>query len=193
MLEALPEGDYEVFTDTSLEPGSLTYGEYLIPGKVEQEVLIYSHTCHPSLANDNLSGLVVNSHLAKHLAHTDNYYSYRFVFGPGTIGSISWLAQHEEYLSNIHCGLVSVLLGGDNAFTYKRSRSGNAGIDAVVAYVLEEMRLAHTITDFEPYGYDERQFGSPGIALDVGRITRAPNNSFPEYHSSAENPDVVSE
>lgn len=192
-LQALPEGEYEVCIDTTLEPGALSYGEYIIPGKVDKEVLVFSHVCHPSLANDNLSGLAVNSYLARWLAETDNYYTYRFVFAPGTIGSITWLAMNEATLPKVHCGLVSVLLGGDTPFTYKKSRAGNAEIDAVVPFVLEEREQPYDVIDFEPYGYDERQFGSPGIALDVGRLTRAPNNEFSEYHSSADNLAFVSE
>lgn len=191
-LELLPDGDYDVFIDSTLEPGGLSYGEYLIPGEIEKEVLVFSHVCHPSLANDNLSGLVVNSFLAQRLAEADNYYTYRFVFAPGAIGSITWLAMNEDMLRRVHCGLVSVLLGGDNRFTYKKSRAGNAEIDTVVPFVLEENQQPHDVIDFEPYGYDERQFGSPGIALNVGRLTRAPNNEFPEYHSSADNLAFVS-
>lgn len=191
-LELLPDGDYDVFIDSTLEPGGLSYGEYLIPGEIEKEVLVFSHVCHPSLANDNLSGLVVNSFLAQRLADADNYYTYRFVFAPGAIGSITWLAMNEDMLRRVHCGLVSVLLGGDNRFTYKKSRAGNAEIDTVVPFVLEENQQPHDVIDFEPYGYDERQFGSPGIALNVGRLTRAPNNEFPEYHSSADNLAFVS-
>jgi len=191
-LEALPEGDYEIYIDSTLQPGALSYGEFIIPGKVDKEVLVFSHLCHPSLANDNLSGLVVNSFLARQLAESDNFYTYRFVFAPGTIGSITWLATNEALLPRVHCGLVSVLLGGDNRFTYKKSRTGNAEIDDIVPFVLEELDQPYDAIDFEPYGYDERQFGSPGIALDVGRLTRAPNNQFPEYHSSADNLAFVS-
>lgn len=192
LRERLPDGEYEVRIDTTLEPGSLSYGEFAIPGAADEEILIYSHCCHPSLANDNLSGLVVNTHLAKWLSQRDNHYGYRFVFGPGTIGSICWLSLNESRLLRIVAGLVSVLLGGGHPFTYKTTRDGDAGIDEVVRYVLEHSGSEHRIVDFEPYGYDERQFNSPGIALAAGRLSRAPNGAFDEYHSSADNPDFVS-
>lgn len=191
--ERLPDGEYEVYIDTTLEPGGLSYAECVIPGASNEEILIYSHCCHPSLANDNLAGLVVNTHLADRLSRQENHYTYRFVFGPGTIGSISWLAQNESQLPQIAAGLVSVLLGGEHSFTYKTTRSGNEVIDDVVRYVLEESGIEHRIVDFDPYGYDERQFNSPGISLPVGRLTRAPNGGFDEYHSSADNPAFVSE
>lgn len=188
-LAAMPEGEYEVCIDSELAPGHLSYAQCVLPGASEQEVLIYSHTCHPSLANDNLSGLAVCAALAQWLRNRERRYTYRFVFGPGTIGSITWLANNQESLAKIAHGLVLVLVGDDGAFTWKRSRSGNSEIDAVVETVLDG--VDHRVEDFFPYGYDERQFCSPGIDLPAGRLSRSANNCYPEYHSSADNLDLV--
>ena len=189
---SLPEGDYEVCIDSSLKEGHLTYGEVLLKGQSEEEILISTHICHPSLCNDNLSGIAVCTHLAKLLTNTDHYYSYRFLFIPGTIGAIAWLAKNEKKLEKIKFGLVTSLLGLDDVFTYKRTRSGNEAIDKVVEYILKQNTPNHKIIDFIPYGYDERQFCSPGINLAVGNITRVPYSEYPEYHTSADNMDLVS-
>lgn len=189
---ALPEGRYEVCVDTTLDPaGSLTYGELLLPGSSNEEVLISSHCCHPSLANDNLSGIVVATFLARHLAAQAHHYSYRFVFVPGTIGSITWLSRNRETVSRIGHGLVSTLLGGPGAFTYKKSRRSTAEIDRIVALALRDAKLPHTIRPFSPYGYDERQYCSPGFNLPVGCLSRTPFGEFPEYHTSADDLDFV--
>jgi aminopeptidase-like protein len=188
---ALADEEYEVCIDSSLKPGSLTYGETFIPGRTDEEVLIYTHTCHPALANDNLSGLVVTATLAKLLASRECRYSYRFVFGPGTIGSITWLSRNQKRLPRIKHGLVVVLVGDPGSLTYKRSRYGNAEIDRAAQQVLGATGRAHRMVDFSPYGYDERQFGSPGINLPVGRLTRTPNGEYPEYHTSADDLELV--
>jgi aminopeptidase-like protein len=183
LLESLPEGDYDVVVDTTLEDGSLTYGELLLPGRSEEEVLFSTHVCHPSLANDNLSGIAVATRLAEVLAGRSRRYSYRFLFVPGTVGPISWLARNEEDVHRIRAGLVLTLLGRPGGFVYKRSRRGQAEIDAVAAHVLGE---SGELRDFDPYGYDERQYCSPGFDLPVGRLTRTPHGEFPEYHTSAD-------
>jgi len=191
MLEKLPDDTYEVVIDSTLEPGNLTYGEVLIPGKSTDECIIYTHTCHPSLCNDNLSGLAVCARLAAWLAERDNQLTYRIVFAPGTIGSITWLAQHEDVLPRIKHGLVVALVGNDQPLQYKRSRSGYADIDRVVtAYLNNEMPDA-TLIDFSPWGYDERQFGSPGFNLPVGRLTRSAEEGYPEYHTSADDLSLI--
>ena len=181
------EQEYEVLIDSSLKDGHLTYGEFCLPGEEEAEVLISSHLCHPSLADDNLSGLAVAVALAQHLAGTPRRYSYRFLFIPGTIGSITWLAQNEETLSRIRHGLVLTCVGDASDLTYKRSRSGDAEIDRTFAHVLKHSGEPHSVIDFSPYGYDERQYCSPGINLPVGCLRRARHGEFPEYHTSADN------
>jgi len=185
-LEALPEGEYEVFIDSSLEDGHLTYGEYFLPGKTEEEVLLSTHICHPSLANDNLSGISLLTFLAAALNQESRHYSYRFLFIPGTIGAITWLALNEEKTPNIRHGLVASLLGDAGGFTYKRSRRGDAGIDRAAGHVLKHCGHPYQIIDFFPYGYDERQFNSPGFDLPVGNLSRSQFATFPEYHTSAD-------
>jgi aminopeptidase-like protein len=187
----LPDDEYEVCIDSTLQPGSLTYGEYVLAGNSREEVVIYTHTCHPSLANDNLSGLAVVTLLAQQLATMPRRYSYRFIFGPGTIGSITWLSRNEDHLARIRHGLVVALVGDSGPFTYKRSRRGSAQIDRVVVRALHDGDVPWSAVDFEPYGYDERQFCSPGVNLPVGRLTRASNGAYPEYHTSADNLDFI--
>jgi aminopeptidase-like protein len=190
-LLALSEGEYEVFIDSSLEDGHLTYGEYYLRGETESEVLISTHICHPSLANDNLSGVAVAAFLAKHLSKLSLKYSYRFLFIPGTIGSIAWLSLNESQVSRIKHGLVFTCLGDPGKYTYKKSRRGDAEIDRAVIEVLKKSGDTFEIREFSPYGYDERQFCSPGFNLPVGCFMRTPHAQYPEYHTTADNLDLV--
>jgi aminopeptidase-like protein len=189
-LDALPQGDYEICIDSSLKPGHLTYGEVLIPGELSEEVLISCHICHPSLANDNLSGMAIAAHLARHLQSLSLRYSYRFLFIPATIGSITWLSRNEEAVEKVRHGLVLACLGDAGALTYKRSRQGDSTIDRAAIHVLAQHSESEVLK-FSPYGYDERQFCSPGFNLPVGRLSRTPHGCFPEYHTSADNLDFV--
>lgn len=190
-LTSLQDGSYEVVVDSELANGSLTYGEYLIKGKTVDEVLISTHVCHPSLCNDNLSGIAVCTQLAKIVKELKPHFSYRFLFIPGTIGAITWLARNEDKIQNIRYGLVTSLLGLDSIFTYKRSRQPNTRINRIVEHVLSKIPGSRTI-DFIPYGYDERQFCSPGYNLPVGNLTRIPFGEYPEYHTSADNLNLIS-
>lgn len=185
-LQALEPGDYEVSIDSSLEDGSLTYGECLIAGRSEEEVLISVHACHPSLANDNLSGISVATALAETLLQHDLEYSYRFLFIPGTIGAVTWLARNREAADHIRHGLVLTCIGDAGGFHYKKSRQGNAEIDRVMAHVLRHCGETAEVLDFSPYGYDERQYCSPGFNLPVGCLMRSVWGTFPEYHTSAD-------
>lgn len=187
----LEEGDYEVMIDSSLEKGFLTYGEYYIKGKIDEEVLISTHICHPSLANDNLSGIALSAYLANFLKNEDPYYSYRFLFIPGTIGSITWLSLNEGSIEKIKYGLVLTLLGDNNRFNYKKARRSDAQINTIVEYCLQQTGNKYKITEFYPYGYDERQFCSPGYNLPVGRLSRSEHGQFPEYHTSADNLNFI--
>ncbi len=188
-LGQLKEEEYEVCIDSSLKDGSLTYAEFLIPGQAPEEVLISCHTCHPSLCNDNLSGIAVATFLAKALNSMSGLrFSYRFLFIPGTIGSITWLARNLENLGKIKHGLVLANMGDPGGFVYKKSRRGNAEIDRAMAHLLSG---CGEVREFEPYGYDERQFCSPGINLPVGCLSRTPFGEFEEYHTSADNLDFV--
>lgn len=183
----LSEGTYEVKIDSSLKEGYLTYGEFYIPGEIEEEVLISVHICHPSLANDNLSGVSVAAYLADHIAKKKSVYSYRFLFIPGTIGSITWLHKNRQNVKNVKYGLVLTLLGDEGAFNYKKSRDGNAKIDELVEYCLNTSQMDYNIMEFYPYGYDERQYCSPGFNMPLGRLSRSNHGEFPEYHSSGDN------
>jgi len=178
--------------DSSLQPGSLTYGELLLPGDSKREVLVFTHACHPSLANDNVSGLAITAAFAQWLADRPRRYSWRFVFGPGTIGSLCWLRNNEQNLGLVEHGLVLGLLGDDASWTYKKSRRGTAPIDAIVPHVLRELDPQSRVIDFEPYGYDERQLCSPGFNLPVGRLNRSVNDGYPQYHSSADDLTLIS-
>jgi aminopeptidase-like protein len=188
---AMKEGEYEVWIDSSLENGNLTYGECYLPGQTTDEVLISCHACHPSLANDNLSGLSVATFLAKLLSQCDRRYSYRFLFIPGTIGAITWLAQNRGTAGRIQYGLVLTSVGDSGGFHYKKSRRGNAEIDRATAHVLKHQGEPSEILEFSPYGYDERQYCSPGFNLPVGCLMRSIWGTFPEYHTSADNLDFI--
>ncbi|MDF7806299.1 DUF4910 domain-containing protein [Pontiellaceae bacterium B12219] len=192
-FQSLEEGDYEVFIDSELEPGSLTYGELLIPGRSDKEVLFVTHVCHPSLCNDNLSGIAIATKLIQQLAARDLKYSCRILFLPATIGAITWLSRNREKLDRIQLGLVLCLLGDAGPLHYKKSRQGNAQIDRVMQRVLNASGQEFQTLEFSPYGYDERQFCSPAFNLPIGRLSRAVHGEFPEYHSSADNPDFVNE
>ncbi|MGH3113847.1 MAG: DUF4910 domain-containing protein, partial [Gaiellaceae bacterium] len=188
-LEALDNGTYEVVIDSTLAPGSLTYGECLLPGQSEDEIVLTTHVCHPSLANDNVSGIVVLAELGAALAELPRRYSYRLLFIPGTIGSVTWLARNEGGLSRVVGGLVIACVGDSAPLTYKRSRRGDAPVDRAGAHVVA--RRGGRLLDFVPWGWDERQFNSPGFDIPVGCLTRSLEGEFPEYHSSADDLDLI--
>lgn len=187
----LQDDTYEVVIDSTLSPGSLTYGKLVLPGATADEVIISTHICHPSMCNDNLSGIVVATMLARALHDRPRRYTYRFLFVPGTIGSITWLALHQEQLDRIKHGLVISNLGDPSGFTYKRTRTGTCEIDRVVEHALAEQGTAYRVIDYVPYGYDERQFNSPGILLPVGAFWRSQYDTYPQYHTSGDNLDFV--
>lgn len=191
-MDSLEEGEYEVVIDASLKDGSLTYGEYFIQGETDEEVLLSCHCCHPSLCNDNLSGIAVISALAKALTPLTLRYSYRFLFIPGMIGSITWLARNESIVARIKHGLVVSGVGDLGQLHYKRSRRGDAEIDRAAEHVLKHSGRPYQIRDFSPYGYDERQYCSPGFNLAVGALTRTPHGQYPQYHTSADDLSFIS-
>ena len=190
-LQTMREAEYEVFIDSSLENGSLTFGECYLPGETRAEVLVSCHACHPSLCNDNLSSVAVATFLAKYLQKVRLRYSYRFLFIPGTIGAITWLSRNEHHVNAIQHGLVLTCVGDGGHITYKKSRRGDAEIDRAVAHVLKHSDRTYEIEDFSPHGYDERQYCSPGFNLAVGCLMRTPHGRFPEYHSSADNLELM--
>ena len=190
--ETLPDGEYEVVIDSTLADGHLSYGEYLLPGDTTDEVLLSCHICHPSLCNDNLSGIALLIELARALqAQPRRRYSYRFLFIPGTIGSITWLARNEEQVDRIRHGLVVTCVGDGGRFTYKKSRRSNADIDRAVLHVLATTTDDHEVIEFYPYGYDERQYCSPGFNLPVGSLSRSTHARYVEYHTSADDLQLV--
>jgi aminopeptidase-like protein len=191
LLEGLADETYEVVIDSSLADGHLTYGEYLHEGETEDEFLLSAHVCHPSLANDNCSGVALLTHLAKRMAGLRTRYSYRFLFAPGTIGAITWLARNEDRSQRIKHGLIISMVGDGGGPTYKKSRRGNNRIDRAVVHTIRHSGLTPTILDFSPYGYDERQYCSPGFNLPVGLFQRSKFGEIPQYHTSADNLDFI--
>ena len=189
--EQLTDDAYRVVIDTSLAPGHLSYGELVLPGERQEEVLLSCHVCHPSLANDNLSGIAVAVALARRLMAAKRRFTYRFLFIPGTIGSLAWLAANEARVGLVTHGLVLSCLGDGAPMTYKQSRRGDAAIDRIAAHVLRQSGAPHRLLPFTPYGYDERQYCSPGFDMPVGCLMRSPNGTFPEYHTSADNLDFI--
>ncbi|MGQ7846319.1 DUF4910 domain-containing protein [Granulosicoccus sp. 3-233] len=191
-LDELGDGPFTVRIDAERKPGVLNYGELLITGKSEQEILVSTHICHPQLANDNLSGMVLSAALAQWLACREQELSWRFVFVPGTIGAISWLANNRQNLSNIIGGLVITGLGDESPFNWKQTREGSRWMDRLMEQCLREIHPdRHHILSFSPYGYDERQYCSPGFNLPVGRLSRSVHGTFPEYHTSKDDLDFV--
>ena len=181
-LSSLADGLYRVVVDSDLAPGNLSHGGLLIPGETDDTVLFSCHICHPSLANDNLSGFGVATMLALRPR-----YSYRFLFIPGTIGSLTWLARNEDKVQSVTDGLALSCLGDADGMTYRQSRCGDTAIDRIAAHVLHHEEVRHHIRSFVSYGYDERQYCSPGFDLPVGCLMFTPNGEYPEYHSSADN------
>ncbi|MCZ6801763.1 MAG: DUF4910 domain-containing protein [Nitrospirae bacterium] len=190
-LQKLEDEEYEVCIDSSLKKGHLTYGECYLRGQSSDEILISCHACHPSLCNDNLSGIALATFLAKRLQSELLRYSYRFIFIPATIGSITWLALNEDSARKIKHGLVVTGVGDPGGMTYKKTRQGNTEIDQVFVHVLNHSPQDHNIIDFFPYGYDERQYCSPGFNLPVGCFMRTPHGQYSEYHTSGDNLDFV--
>lgn len=192
-VEALTAGTYEVVVDTSLVEGSLTYGEVVVPGTSVDEVLITAHTCHPAQANDNLSGIAVARELARSLLDGPTpRWTYRFLFAPGTLGAIAWLDRHQQdAVPRVKAGLVLTGLGDESAPSYKLSRHGGTLVDRVVGHVIQHSDQGGRVLPFTPYGYDERQFCSPGFDMPVGRLGRGVHGEYPEYHTSADNLSFV--
>ena len=186
-FDALTEPDYEVCIDSTLAPGVLDYGQCVVPGTTTDEIIISAHVCHPSLANDNLSGVVLAMQLARELAEVETRYTYRFIFAPGTIGAIAWLSDHEAHArAHVRHGLILACVGDSAAFTYKQSRRGNAPVDRAAELVLGIHADNAVVTPFSPYGYDERQYCSPGFNLPVGCLMRSGPGGYHEYHTSGD-------
>ena len=195
-LNQLDENEvYEVFIDSSLnENGSMTIGEAIIEGKSHKEILFSTYICHPSMANNELSGPLVSAFIYYHLKKLKKLkYTYRFLFIPETIGSIYSLSVNgEHWKKNLQAGFVVTCVGDDNPFTYKKSRMGNALPDRVVETILNQTETHYNIVDFFPSGSDERQYCSPGFNLPVGSLIRTMYGKYSEYHTSGDNKDFIS-
>lgn len=192
-------GDVDVVIDTDHVDGSLSYGEVVVPGETEDEILLSAHACHPALANDNATGLAVAAVLAaERLAGPRRRHTLRVLFAPGTLGALAWLSRNRARWGRVRHGLVLSNLGDAGPFTYKTSRSGTLraplAIDRAVALALRDTVGPHAFgtRPWTPDGYDERQFGSPGIDLPVGRLTRTPHGEYAQYHTSGDDLSLVS-
>ncbi|WP_094542168.1 DUF4910 domain-containing protein [Brucella grignonensis] len=191
-LMQMKEPTYEVVIDAERRDGSLIFGEFIHQGESEETFLLSTHLCHPSLANDNCSGIALLTRLGEALKSRKTRFTYRLLFGPATFGALAWLKQNDENLDLVKHGIVLSCVGDGGGPNYKRSRSGNSEIDRIMTQVLEGSELPEAkLHDFWPYGYDERQFCSPGFNLPVGLFQRSLYGEFPEYHTSADNLDFI--
>jgi aminopeptidase-like protein len=188
-LAELGDGDFEVVIDSSLSEGALTYAEAVVPGADSAEIFFSAYVCHPSLCNDNLSGVVLTSALAKYLGRMQLRYSYRFLLAPSTIGPLCWLWKNEDGLDRIAGGLTISCAGDSGPPTYKQSRRGDTEIDRAAENVVSA--AGGRVIPFDPWGGNERQFCSPGFNLPIGVLTRSLHSEFPGYHSSADDLDLV--
>ncbi|OGO54951.1 MAG: peptidase M28 [Chloroflexi bacterium RBG_16_72_14] len=186
VIDGLGDPQYRVRIDAELRDGSLTYGELVLPGDTEDEVLLTTHVCHPGMANDNVSGMTVLTAVAAWLGSARRRLTYRVLFLPGTMGSITWLARHAAAMPPIRHGLTIAGIGDHGSHTWKRTEAEDAPIDRAVAVALRDAGEPFELLPFSPWGYDERQFNSPGFRLPVGLLMRTPHGTYPEYHTSAD-------
>ena len=188
------EQKYQIKIDSRLDAnGSMTYGDFLLKGKSDKEILFTTYICHPSLASNELSGPLVAAFIYDNLKARELYYSYRFVFAPETIGAIAYLSIHGEYLKkNLAGGFVVTCIGDQGDFTYKKSRRGDSLVDRAVELILRQSEKNYKIEEFSPIGSDERQYCSAGFNLPVGSLMRTMYGIYPEYHTSADNKDFIS-
>lgn len=183
--------EYEVYIDADLKAGSLTYGEILIPGKSAKEYLISTYICHPSLANDNLSGPILTAFLAKELFEKELQYSYRFVFIPETIGAICYCALHEETIKNMEAGLVVTTVGGPGGFSYKKSFDETHYMNRLADKVLSRETSSFKAYSFDCHGSDERQYSAPGFRLNMVGMMKDKYYEYSQYHTSLDNLDFI--
>ena len=192
--DTLGDGPFQIFIDSKLFAGSLTYGELFIPGQSEEEVLFSTYVCHPQLANNELSGPVVSMGLANYISSlSSRRYSYRFLFTVETIGSIYYISKHlEEMKKNIVAGWVLTCIGDNRNFSYVPTRNGNSFTDKISRRVLKDLDQKYIEYSWLDRGSDERQYCSPGVDLPIGSLMRTKYGEYPEYHTSLDNLDVIS-
>ena len=192
-LANLGEGPFEVLIDSNFSSGNLTYGEVIIPGTTDEEILLSTYICHPSMANDNLSGPVILAYILKWLATIkDRKYTYRAIFIPETIGSIYYINKNIEILKNkVRAGFVLTCLGDERNYSYLKSRSGNTLTDKVAMKVLKDLNVDFSIYPFTENGSDERQYCFPGVDLPIGLLMKSKFGEYPEYHTSLDNLNLV--
>jgi len=185
-------GPFEVVIDTTLKPGSLTYGELLLPGESKQEILLSCYICHPSMANDSLSGVLLTAFLAQELlARTSRHYSYRIAFVPETIGAIAYCAQNETAMKKIDMGLVITTVGGSGKFGYKQSFDSTHAINRLIEDAFNESGVDYLTYPFDIHGSDERQYSSQGFRINTATLCRDRYYEYPQYHTSLDNLDLV--
>ncbi len=188
------EGKYKVFIDSNLKEGSLTYGDLVLPGDSDKEILFSTYVCHPSMANNELSGPLVTAFLYQKIKElTNRKYTYRFVFVPETIGAIAYLNKNGNYLKDkLEAGFVITCCGDKGNFTYKRSKAEGTLVDRATEHFLKNTQEHFKIIDFKIGGSDERQYCSPGFNLPVGSLMRTMYKCYPEYHTSLDNKNFIS-
>lgn len=194
-FDTLPtEGNYKVKIDSTLEPGALSVGHCVLKGETSEEVLISTYVCHPSMANNELSGPLAAAFLYQKLAALSRRkYTYRFVFAPETIGVIAYLSQFGETMkANTEAGFVATCCGDEGAFTYKRSKNPASLADRAAEHLLMHSGKEHSIIDFAVGGSDERQYCSPGFNMPVGSLMRTMYQRYDEYHTSLDNKEFIS-
>jgi aminopeptidase-like protein len=195
-MEKMPsKGTYRVYIDSDLKNGSLTYGELLIPGETDREILISTYVCHPSLAVNELSGPLATAFLYQKVMECmpTRRFTYRFLFAPETIGVIAFLAEKGQHLKEkMDAGYVMTCVGHEGKFNYKRSKQGNTIADRIAEHILKFSGAEYSIRDFSVGGSDERQYCSAGFNLPVGSLMRTPYKEYPEYHTSADDKSIIS-
>ena len=192
-LESMKDEKYRVRIDSTLSDGYLTYAELIIPGKSKKEIFLSTYMCHPSLANNELSGPVLATFLAKYIQKMDRTFTYRIIFVPETIGAIVYLSRHLEYLKeNVCAGFQLSCVGDNRTYSYLPTIKGNTITDRVIKHVLKHKTESHQVYLFSDRGSDERQYCSPGVNLPVASLMRSKYGEYPEYHTSLDNLEVIS-